>query len=244
MADYKEMHDNLITNKPGDMSQAEFDELLKAHKEDCPFCNDDITTRPEERGDNVGDNNFTQDEVDAAVEAAVAPVQAELDNINKFLAESQVDDRVAEAMAAGDERVAEVQAELDKAVAAKGAAEKQLEETLQFFAELQELAELNELYEARKSERKAHIAEAASFSDEYIEQNIDRWAALIDEDFEATVADWKAIPSKAEVTDDKDESLRSTAMQNVRPSGATSASSDLEDVLAAGKHGFNIKRLR
>lgn len=244
MADHREMHDKLIATKPSDMSQAEFDEVIEAHKQDCPFCNETIeNNKPEGRGDNMGET-FTQEELDAAVEAAVAPVQAKLDELDKFLAESEVDDRVAAAQAEGEIKVAEIQAELDKAMNEAGTAREELESTLQYFADLQELAELNELYEARKLDRKTRVSEVASFSDDYVEANIDRWAAMADEDFEATIADWQAMPAQAAQEQEEQDFGRSTAMQNVRPASSSSVASDLGDILAARKHGFNIKRLK
>lgn len=243
--DYKEQHDMLISQKPSDMSQADFDQLIEEHKAECSFCNSNLDTGPKERGDNMGEN-FTQEDVDAAVEAAVAPVQTELDGLKAFLGEAEEDERVAAVKADYETQVNDLKAELDAAKNEAGAAKDELESTLQFFADLQELADLHELYEARKEQRKADVADAASFTEEYIDENIDRWAAMSDEDFAAVVADWRAIPSKAaEEGSDENEDYRSTAMQGVRPSGGSaSVSDDLADLLAAQKHGFNIKRLR
>ena len=49
---------------------------------------------------------------------------------------------------------------------------------------------------ARKDERLAKVREVASFPEEYLTANSDRWAAMGDEDFEVLVADYAAVSAK------------------------------------------------
>ena len=109
MDELRKQHDELLANKPEDMSDGEFAALIEKHKDTCPFCNEELIAQNDndpEGGDM--DKTFTQEELDAAVLAAVAPIQAELQTIKDAAAEGEVETRVAEAKAERDAEVADL----------------------------------------------------------------------------------------------------------------------------------------
>jgi hypothetical protein len=52
-------------------------------------------------------------------------------------------------------------------------------------------------YAARKEQRLEQVKEVASFSEEHVSANADRWAKMSDDDFEAIISDWKAVAEAA-----------------------------------------------
>lgn len=248
MDELKRLHDEHLANKPDTMSDEDYASIIDEHKTTCPFCNDKLIAQndPEEGGDM---DTFTQEELDAAVSAAVAPIQAELQTFKDSAAESEVDTRVAEAKAEADERVAELQGQLEAAVLEAQAAKTELADLTALLESEKEAAELAELYEAIKADRKAKIAEVASFPEDFLEANLDRWCAEDDDAFAARLEEWKVTSSKKEetVADEanlSDEALRSTAMQSVRPVQTDAKiKGDLANLFAAGTAGYDIKKL-
>lgn len=248
MDELKKLHDEHLANKPDTMSDEDFASIIEEHKSTCPFCNDKAISEddPEEGGDM---DTFTQEELDAAVAAAVAPIQAELQSLKDSAAESEVDTRVAEAKAEADARVAELQGQLESAVLEAEAAKNELANLTAYLESEKEAAELAELYEAIKADRKAKIAEVASFPEDFLEANLDRWCAEDEEAFAARLEEWKISSSKKEeeVVDEaklSDEAIRSTAMNSVRPVETDAKiKGDLANLFAAGTAGYDIKKL-
>ena len=249
MDELKRLHDEHLANKPDSMPDEEYASIIDEHKETCPFCNDKIIAQndPEEGGDM---DTFTQEELDAAVSAAVTPIQTELQTLKDSAAESEVDTRVAEAKAEADERVAELQTQLEAAVLEAESIKTELSELTAFLESEKESAELAELYEAIKADRKAKIAEVANFPEDFLEANLDRWCAEDDESFAARLEEWKISSAKKDETEEiddanlTDEAIRSTAMQTVRPVQTDAKiKGDLANLFAAGAAGFDIKKL-
>jgi hypothetical protein len=233
MDELRQAHDELLKNKP---DTAVHDET------DCIFCNEEFNS---EGGGDM--KTFTEDELNAAVEAAIEPVQAELNELKNAQAQGEVDTRVAEANAEADRRVAEVQTQLDEAMVQKGAAEKELSDTVDFLvaeeAAKREAAEIA----ARTDERKVSIEELAVFEADYVEANMERWLALEDEDFAALVEDWKTIASSKASESEGEESettpIPDSAMNSTRDSAGSSKTDDFSDILGARKAGVNIHNI-
>jgi hypothetical protein len=247
MDELKKLHDEHLANKPDSMSDEDYASVIEQHKTNCPFCNDQAISDndPEEGGDM---DTFTQEELDAAVEAAVAPIQAELKGLKDSAAESEVDTRVAEAKAEADERVAELQAQLEAAVLEAQTAKDELANLNSYLESEKEAAELAELYEAVKADRKAKIAEVANFPEDFLEANLDRWCAEDEESFAARLEEWKISSSKKEEVVEEaslsNEAIRSTAMNSVRPvETEAKIKGDLANLFAAGTAGYDIKKL-
>lgn len=231
MDELKKLHDEHLANKPEAISDEDFAALIEEHKENCPFCNENLMANkdPEERGDM--EKEFTQAELDDAVAAAVAPIQTELEAVKATIAESEVDSRVAEAKAEAETKVAELQEALEAAELRAGNAETELANTLAFLEGEKEAAELAELASAIRKDRKAKIEEVANFTPEFIEANLDRWCAEDDDSFTARLEEWAA--SSVAKTPEAESASLNTSIKNVRPvETETSIKSDIASFLA------------
>lgn len=238
----KEEHDELLANKPDSMSDEDYASFMEEHKESCPFCNENANEEPTEGGDM--DKQFTQEELDAAVEAAVAPIKTELESLKDSAEQSEVDARVAEAKAEGDTKVAEIQEQLDAAVLNAETVKTELDDLKAYLESEKEAAELAELFEARKAERKAQIEEVASFPEDYLTANLDRWCEKDDEEFAQLIEDWK-VTAKKEDDSESDQAFRDTAIKNVRDAAnkGDSTNGDLKNIFGARTAGIKIKNL-
>lgn len=141
---------------------------------------------------------FTQDELDAAVAAASAPLQQRLAELEAQVQETEVGRAVTDAVAAKETTIAELQQQLDAAVAARTTAESTLTETEQYWADAIAAHEAAVELAARAQERAAKAKELGVFNDEYIAENAERFAAMTDEDFNARIEEWQLIASKRE----------------------------------------------
>lgn len=143
---------------------------------------------------------FTQEDVDAAVAAATSDLQKRLDELGAQVQETEVGRAIADAVADKDTQISDLQSQLDAAEAARNAAENQLTEVSQFWADA--IAEHEQELEltAKREERTTKAREAGVFSDEYITENADRFAAMSDGDFAARLDEWRLIASKAGTT--------------------------------------------
>lgn len=195
----KAFHDLLLQLKPDEVSHCE---------DSCALCagETDETTNREGRM-----STFTQEQVDAmlaeaqaqaeaAANARTSELQARVDELESKFKESEVGAAVEAAVAEKDSEIADLAAKLDSAEARAATAETALEtfksELAELDAEAQRLAEL----EARKTERTEKVTKLEVFSDEKVAENIDRWAALDDDEFQARLDEWALI--KASKTED------------------------------------------
>lgn len=227
----QEEHDYLLSIKPDGASH---------DVTNCNFCNSDS---PLEGGD-MNTRMYTEDELTSAVSEAVAPIQAELDSLRSSLAEDEVEARVSAAKAEVEAQVAELQTKLDAAEIRAVEAEAARDEILGWLeAEAAAKTEAEELA-ARREARLVAVKEAASFSDEHIEANLDRWTALDDEVFEALVDDWKAIQKAARASreDLPSEIPTETAMQN-RSNHTTGSESSAGEFFSLLRDGFDPRKM-
>lgn len=247
MDELKRQHDEILSNKPESMSDEDFASYVEEHKEDCPFCNDKLIASddPKEGGDM--DKTFTQEELDAAVSAAVAPVQAELDSLKESAAKDEVDSRVAEVQAESDTKIADLQAQLDTSVLEATNAKQELADLVSYLEAEKESAELAELYEAIKAERSQLIKEVANFPEEYFNENIDLWCSKDEAEFASLVESWKLASVKAETDEEeefsKNDVSQETAMNNTRKNDTAGSvvTTDLENLFGARRAGINIR---
>lgn len=209
---HKELHDRLLKVMPDDFTHDPGACLLCSVTEaDLASLNDETTPV----GGDMSDKTYSQEELDAAkVEAiaeAVKPLEDKINDFESSQEQAQVDARIAEVREELETQTTELQAQLDSANAEAGAAKQSHEELVQYLeaaeAEKVALAELAE----RKEERLAIVKEHANFTDEYIEANADRWAAMDQADFDANVEDWKAIDLKKPEGDEENNSTVPTA---------------------------------
>lgn len=190
--DLKALHDRLLDEQPGGAVH---------DPDDCLLCamegSDDMSTL---EGGGVGD--FSQEQVDAAVAKAVAeatgPLNKRLEELQASAKETEVGKAVADALAPKEAEIADLQSRLDAAEARATKAESEFNDFKASIEAAKKEEEEAKTREARKAERSQKVKDAKVFSDEYVEQNADRFAAMSDEDFDARMAEWKVIASKSD----------------------------------------------
>jgi hypothetical protein len=239
----REFHDLLLEQKP---ESADHDQAS------CPFCNEDGEHEHDNQTEDSNDysvgggdmKTYTEDEFTAAVTEAVTPLQAAADAKVAEL-QAEIDElRTSQARSEVEGQIAELQADLDKAEIRVVEAERKYDDLVAYLEETASAAEAAALVELRRSERRDAVQAAAPFSDEYIDANLDRWVAMEDEAFEAVVEDWKTVSSsvhKDDVVDEAAEVPAETAMSIVRNEdhgGSVAAS-----VFAARGHGVDVRYL-
>jgi hypothetical protein len=189
--------------------------------------------------------SFTQEQLDAAVAAAVAPLKEQISTFEAKASNEEVEAKIAELKTESDAKIAELQAKLDSAVLEASEAKKTVEDTTAYLEAVKSEQDAAAELASKKESRLTLVRDAANFPDEYIDANADRWASLDDTAFEALVNDWRAIAAK------KDESgssapateklLASTAMVASREDqGSKSAVSSLFELAA---NGADLKRI-
>lgn len=232
MSSLKEQHDKLLAEMPEGATHEEAN---------CSFCSNQVIEDNPEGGDM---KTYTEDEFTTAVQEAVAPIQAAADAKVAEI-QAKLDELTAQSeQSEVDARIAEVQAKLDVAEAKAAAAEKTLADTISYLESAVEAEAEAARLETVKSERREAIKAVAAFSDEYVDANIDRWVALSDEAFEATLEDLRAVAvatPKVESEGASEEVAIETAMENVRterPSVSTAA-----DVFSARNRGIDVREL-
>lgn len=221
----KALHDRMLEEKP---------ESAQHDSDECPFCNPQI---PTQHGGRMSDMTFTEDQVEALVQAkvaeATASLQAELDTFKSSQEAAAVEAKIAEAKAEADEKVRDLQAQLDASVIEASEAKKAYEDLTTYLDSLKTEAEAAAALEALTEERKAAVAEAVTFPEEYVEQNVARWAAMSAEDFEATLADYKAIAERAAAS-----AKETSGSEEPGVPGATALGSGARETAGATGSGF------
>lgn len=138
------------------------------------------------------EKTYTEDELRAAVEAAVASLAAQLHQAQTAAQVSEVEARISTAREEARAEIEEIQRQLDAAVVEAGAAKGEL---AAYKADIEELA-ADEVRKAeiasKRTSRITRAKEVASFPDGYVEERADSWAALSDEEFEGRCAEWAA----------------------------------------------------
>lgn len=165
---------------------------------DCPLC---TVTAADETNCTQGGvmPEFTQADIDAAVAAATSPLQQRLTELEAQAQESEVGKAVSTAVADKETQITDLQTQLDTATAGRTAAESKLTETEQFWTDAIAAHQEAVTIAARKETRLGQAAELKVFSDEYIAQNADRFAAMSDDDFAARIEEWKLIAAQHDV---------------------------------------------
>lgn len=236
----KEAHDHLLANMPEGESH---------DSAACHICNVELV--PEKDSDERGEmETFTKEEVDATVEAAVkaavTPVQAKLDEMIAAQTEGEVAQEVADAKAEAAEAIKAIQADLDAKVVEAAAAAKTLEDTLAFLAELDGEAKAAEAAEATKLVRLEEMAKVVSFPQDHIDKYLDKWVAMSDEDFAAQLETWALIAPTPAAESAGAEKITETVLSSVRPeksSSESSVKSGMQAVAAARRGGVSVKTL-
>lgn len=216
----KEEHDQLLAAMPEDATHDAVD---------CPFCEEaDSKIQTATEGGDMS-KTYTEDELAAAVAEAVAPVADELATLKASREAQEVEARIAALKAELEAAKAEVETQLDVVTAERDAAKGEYENLVAYLdAEVARQAEAD-AFAAKRDERIARVKEVASFTDEYVSERADKWAALDDEAFESLVEAIEAakeaktdgssenkIPASTAMTATRDESGSGPSVKDVR----------------------------
>lgn len=225
-----EEHDELIKNMPEGATHL---------TEDCFVCTDKLAHTDSLEGVFMTTAQIDQTAIDTAIQAAVAPLQAKLDEYESAQAQEAAQARIDEAVAAKQVEVDDLQSKLDAAEAKANLAEKSFTDLETLLTEAKAEADAAAEIDARKDDRRAAIAALEIYTDEQLDAKIDRWAAQPDEVFTATLEDLTelATASKDKVPSVKTEKV-DTAMSHVRSSD--SAEVNPMQALFAAKRSSNV----
>lgn len=251
-----------------DKLQATHDELVAAipegstHSTDsCMFCNGEYAALIE--GETVSDKTYTEGELEAQVAAAVATATSELtskiagltvevEEAKKKGKNPFADDAEDKKDGGKDEdkektslytQVADLTVKLDAAVAESVAA-KAAHDALVAMLETADADEKAQVEKAAlRTDRIAKVAEVITFTPEHIEERADSWTSLDDAQFEAMLADYKALGIKP-TTSEKSEPLpRFTAMQASRETDESTPSAAI-DLIRGRNLGLDVRATR
>lgn len=228
----KELHDEMLARKPTDASH---------DATRCMHCNGETASATASNGGTaVADaKTYTEDE-HAAVLAQVEALRTQVADLTKAAGASELDAKLAEVKAENDAKVADLQASLDTAILEASTAKTELQETVAYL-EAENAAKVEaEAASARKDERVSKVKEVASFPDEYLEANADRFAAMSDETFEAALADWAVVskPGKS-----KDALPAATAMTASASRSNSNDDNVLTEVLGLRGAGVDVRTI-
>lgn len=148
---------------------------------------------------------FSQEQVDAMIAEAVNPMQEELASLRAKSDAEEVETQIAALTEQYTAEVAEIRSQLDAQVLETTAATAKYDELVTLLEDAAKAeAEAVELAE-RLTSRLAQIEEVANFPEDYIAANSDRWAAMSEEAFEATLADYSVMGKKKKKKEDETE---------------------------------------
>lgn len=184
----KELHDLLMANQPEGASHPD--------AETCPFCKSHADPKEAEEVSVSYTEEELKAKVDEAVASATKDLEAKVKELEEVRSASEVEAKLAEAKAEYETKLSEIQAQLDTAVLEAEKAKTEKEEIVAFLEAEGKKAEEAAALAARRDERLKQVAEVASFPEEYVEANADRWAGLDDEQFAALLEDYKAVGAK------------------------------------------------
>lgn len=232
----KGLHDRLVSRMPPGAEHS---------GDTCPLCAleaelDGGILDYEPRGGSMSDKVFSEEDLKAAVDKAVAeatsPLQTKLTELENSQQQSEMDKAVAAAKAEAEAQVAEMQTKLDAAVVEKNAAIEAKEALEVSLREAAEKAEQEKLLAARREERLAKVDEFGEKTKKHVEDNIDRFVAMSDEEFDERLEEWRTLAKKADIPDE----TRLVAWRT--PS--TKSTSALSAVLDLRRAGIDPRRVR
>lgn len=185
---HREVHDNLLKARAKDpnIKDARHDESK------CPFC---LT-----QGGTV---QYSDEEVAKLVADATAQLSARIQELESAAQSSEIDARVAAVHEEDAKIIEDLRTQLDLAVLAK---EKVASDFESFKAEIEQV-EADKIATAallaKREERLKIVREVTSFSEDRLQANADRYAAMEDDDFESIVEDYRAVTGKKTPVSDK-----------------------------------------
>lgn len=218
-----------------DMFMAKMPEGASHEADDCPVCKGELA---DDKGGSV--TTYTEEEVQE-LRTQISGLEAQVREYADSNRESEFQTKIDEAKTELETKVAELQSQLDTTVLEAETAKTERENLLAWLEEQRISAEEAAAIAARRDERISKVREVASFPDEHVEKNADRWAQLSDEDFEAALEDWRAVSAK------KSEGLPTasalTASREGDNSNNNESSSVMRDVMRMRFVGVDPRKL-
>jgi hypothetical protein len=235
----KAIHDVLMANMPDDAVH------------DAKTC---VVCSVEPEGGKVPDGKtYTAEEMQAALDVATTPLLQELARFQSAESTAAIDDAVGAVRAELEVRIDELQAELDLTVLGKQAA---IDEFANFKADKEAKEKEDEDakgWDAKKAARTKDAIEIASFPEDYVAANADRWTALTDEVWEERKAEWAAIAPISGSADRLGASIpKTTALGSLtaaRETGQTRTNTTtkhralMHDVMSGMQQGFDPRSI-
>lgn len=208
LEELKSLHDAWLREKPADGAHDSKSCLL------CQPSDGGSSEHKSEGGAVVAgeEKTYTKVDIDAAVAAALAPVMAQLDELQSAAATSAVDAKIADAVAAAlapiEAELAEAKTKLDAAAAdldnkvVEAQVEKDRADGIVAWLEAEaETQTVEQALAARKAERVEQAKTSAGFTDEQLAEGdptrADRFAAMDDEAWATQVDSWTAMRASA-----------------------------------------------
>ena len=178
----------------------------------------------------MSDKTYTEDDLKAAVAEALAPVQAELDQLRLKDKASETDAAIEQVKAEYTSTIEDLQRQLDEEAIKAESARNELANVVSYLeAEVNADAERAE-FEARRAARIEAVNEVAEFPEDRLEASADRWAKMSDEEFASLLEDFAAAaaPSKKgkkmDEQDEKDKDKAGLESTGFKPSETASLS--------------------
>lgn len=159
---------------------------------------------------------FSEEELQAAVDSAVAEATAPLKSRITELETTHQQSEWETAKADLDTKIADLESKLDAAVVEVTQAKEAKEAVEQAWAEEKQAGEEATAMAARREERLQKVREMACFPEEYVEQNGDRFAAMSDDDFSARLDEWAALAKTGDTGKGNGEVPKKTALTAAR----------------------------
>jgi len=245
MKKLQQVHDWLVANQPEGA----------VHPEDCPFCSGEFASLIEEES-GVSDKTYTEEEAQDLVSAAVAEKESEIAILEAEVAASKAaqkkaDDEEDKKDGGKDEdkektslysQVAELTMKLDAAVIDAEKAKTERDEITGWLQAESDRVVAEAEAATRRADRIAKVAEVIKFPEDHVEARADGWASQDEEQFEATLADYRVLAASK-----TDSGLPTfTAMQAARESDESTSvvGSALRDLIRGRQTGVDPRAIR
>lgn len=237
------MHDLLLSVKP---DGAVHDATA------CDWCSPVLATDGTERTEGgVLDVSITQEDLDKAVAAALAPLQTELDALRQFKAEAESTDAVnaarAEAQVALDAAKAaqdELQIKLDAAIIEATEAKTKHDEFVAWLDAEAAKVEQEQQAAAIRDERVEAVKALELFPEEYVVDNADRYARMEQDAFEALLSDWQAVKASKKDETVVETTTTPTAFVATRDDDGKPKVSAMREVMRLRNEGVDLRKIR
>lgn len=186
--------------------------------------------------------NYTEDDLKEAIEAAVSQALAPFQEEAALETLSQAFEDVKAPLVA---QIASLQNEVDTATLRADTAEANYGALVALLEDAKSAEEAAIALTARREARREAVKDLA-FTAEYVEERLDRWVALSDDDFAELLDGWKAVATKKEekIVTDETTIPATTAMKASREEdNKGDRFANIREVSRLGLQGVNIHSL-